>query len=255
MSVGAFSVADIERRLANLIRFGTIEQLDEENALARVRCGEILTDWLSWRTNRAGPDRDWWALEPGEQVILLAPSGELNQAVIVGSINRDLFPAPGNRKTLHRIQYQDGTTKDYDRAASIDTATYPDGTVIQYNATASLYTIKTSSGTEITVNAGSGDVTADIEGSLTAQVANTITAEAGDAANIAAPSVNITGNVTITGSLTLAGPLSAAPGSSGSGVSLQGNMQITSGDITADGVSLKSHTHPGDSGGNTGNPN
>jgi len=254
VSVDAFSVADLERRLANLIRFGTIEQLDEAKALARVRCGDILTDWLSWRTNRAGPDRDWWALEPGEQVILLAPSGELNQAVIVGSINRDLFSAPGNRKTLHRIQYQDGTTKDYDREASTDTATYPDGTVIQYNATASLYTITTASGTEITVNADSGDVTADIAGNLTAQVANSITAEAGSAADITAPSVNITGNVTITGSLTLAGPLSAAPGSAGGGVSVQGDMEITSGDITADGTSLKSHTHPGDSGGTTGTP-
>lgn len=250
----AFSVADIERRLANMIRFGTVEELDEARALARVRCGDLLTDWLSWQTTRAGPDRDWWALEPGEQVILLSPSGELNQAVIVGSINRTLFPAPGNRKTLHRVQYRDGTTKDYDRAASTDTATYPDGTVIQYNATASTYTITTASGTKITVNAGSGDVTANIAGNLTAQVADTITAEAGTAADITAPNVNITGNVTITGSLTLAGPLSAAPGAGGGGVSVQGTMQVTSGDIVADGVSLKFHKHPGDSGGDTGAP-
>jgi len=250
-----FTLSDIERRLANLIRLGTIEQLDEQSAKVRVRSGGILTDWLKWRTQRAGPDSDWWAPEPGEQVIMLSPSGETNQALVLGSINSNHFPCPATRKTLHRIAYQDGTTKDYDRQSSTDRVTYPDGTFIEYNATAGTYTVSTASGTEITINAASGDVTAEIAGSLTATVSDAIKATAGSSADISAPTVNITGDVTITGSLTLAGPLSAGPGSGGGGVSIQGKMQVTSGDITADGVSLKSHTHPGDSGGNTGSPN
>ena len=47
----------------------------------------------------------------------------------------------------------------------------------------------------------------------------------------------------------------------GSGASFSGNVKqtggdfTTSGDVVASGKSLVSHTHPGDSGGNTGAPN
>jgi phage baseplate assembly protein gpV len=96
-------------------------------------------------------------------------------------------------------------------------------------------------------------VLADITGSLTATVAAQAT--------LTSPIINLNGTVNVNGPLNLAGPLSATPGPGGGGATLQGNFQIdgsvslAGGDITADGVSLKSHTHPGDSGGNTGPPN
>jgi phage baseplate assembly protein gpV len=258
-----WALSDIERRLANVIRFGVVDQLDETGALVRVRSGGVLTDWLRWRTNRAGPDLDWWALEPGEQVILLAPNGELNQAVVIGSINQLAYPAPGNRKTLHRVKYADGTTKDYDRAASIDRATYPDGTVIEYDATVGKYSLQFSGGTSIEVEAASGNVLADITGNVDATVAGSMTADVATSAEITSPTVTINGTVNINGTLNLAGALVAAPGAggAGSGASLEGNfdiqgtLDVTGGDVTADGVSLKNHTHPGDSGGTTGTPN
>ncbi|MDP1136651.1 phage baseplate assembly protein V, partial [Klebsiella pneumoniae] len=57
--------------------------------------------------------------------------------------------------------------------------------------------------------------------------------------------------------LTVEGLLTYQAGMSGSGgtgaaASIEGNVQITSGDLTADDISLKHHTHPGDSGGTTG---
>jgi phage baseplate assembly protein gpV len=256
-----WSLADLERRLANMIRYGVIEQLDEQAAKVRVRSGGILSDWLKWRTQRAGPDSDWWAPEPGEQVIMLSPSGETNQALILGSINSNRFPCPATRKTLHRITYQDGTTKEYDRESSTDRITYPDGTVIEYNATAGKYMLSFYGGTTVEVNAGSGDVLADITGSLTATIAKSLAAEVGTEATITSPVINLNGIVNVNGPLNLSGPLSAAPGPSGGGAKLKGNFEVdggvslNNGDITADGVSLKSHSHPGDSGGNTGPPN
>ncbi len=256
-----WALSDIERRLANVIRFGVVDQLDEAKGLVRVRSGGILTDWLRWRTNRAGPDSDWWAPEPGEQVVMLSPDGEMNQALILGSINSNQHPPPGNRKTLHRIEYKDGAVKEYDREASTDRATYPDGTVIEYSAQAGQYTLTFSGGTVIQVMAESGDVLADITGSLSATIASTLEAEVGSSATVTAPTITLNGNVNVNGNLTLAGALAAAPGPSGSGAVLEGNFQIdgnldvTGGDVTADGTSLKSHTHPGDSSGTTGPPN
>ena len=67
--------------------------------------------------------------------------------------------------------------------------------------------------------------------------------------------VNITGNTSITGNLAVAGAIS---GTGGSGASIAGNVTVSSGDVVADGKSLKTHTHPYTDDGNpatTGTPN
>ena len=53
--------------------------------------------------------------------------------------------------------------------------------------------------------------------------------------------VAITGNTSITGNLTVAGAIS---GTGGGGASIAGNVTVSSGDVVADGKSLKTHTHP-----------
>jgi hypothetical protein len=59
----------------------------------------------------------------------------------------------------------------------------------------------------------------------------------------------VNGNVTINGSLTI-------NASEGDTVVVNGvTLEVSGGDVIADGVSLKTHTHPGDSGGTTGEPN
>lgn len=59
----------------------------------------------------------------------------------------------------------------------------------------------------------------------------------------------VNGNVTINGSFTV-------NATSGDTVTVNGvTLEIVSGDVIADGISLKTHTHPGDSGGTTGEPN
>lgn len=53
--------------------------------------------------------------------------------------------------------------------------------------------------------------------------------------------VNITGNTSITGNLSVAGAIS---GTGGSGATIAGNVTVSTGDVVADGKSLKGHTHP-----------
>ncbi|EGV05724.1 phage-like baseplate assembly-like protein [Haemophilus pittmaniae HK 85] len=46
--------ADNNRRIESIIRFGLIAEVDYAQAKARVKCGEILTDFIPFITLRAG---------------------------------------------------------------------------------------------------------------------------------------------------------------------------------------------------------
>ena len=108
-------MTDAERRLANLVVLGQVAELDAERARVRVKAGPILTAWLPFTTGRAGPDVTWHAPEPGEQVVLVAPGGDLNQAVILGAYYRDAHPAPADSPDIRRTVFKDGTIEEYDR--------------------------------------------------------------------------------------------------------------------------------------------
>jgi phage baseplate assembly protein V len=69
------------------------------------------------------------------------------------------------------------------------------------------------------------------------------------------PETQITGDVQIGGNLTVVGAITGQGGmavSGGSGASVQGDLVVTGGDVTADGIGLKPHTHIDSTGGETG---
>ncbi len=110
-----FHKSEIDRRLSNMIRIGTVAEADYSKARVRVSFGEAVSDWLPWVTFRAGGDHTWWAPEVGEQVIVLAPSGEISGGAVLGSLFSTNHPAPADRPTIHRTTYEDGAIIEYDR--------------------------------------------------------------------------------------------------------------------------------------------
>lgn len=110
-----FRLSELERLVSNLIRYGTVDSLDAEKAVVRVKSGDLLTGWLKWLSHRAGPDADWWAPEPGEQVLLLSPSGDPMQGIVLPAIYSDQFPAPADVSTRRRVVFADGGYAEYDR--------------------------------------------------------------------------------------------------------------------------------------------
>ena len=108
-------MTEAERRLSNVVMLGQVAELDAKKARVRVQAGPILTAWLPFATVRAGLDRTWHAPEPGEQVVLVAPCGDLNQAVVVGSLYRDAYPPPSDSADISRTEWQDGAALAYDR--------------------------------------------------------------------------------------------------------------------------------------------
>jgi phage baseplate assembly protein V len=113
----AYRIEQLERRINNILRVGNIVEVDYDNALCRVEIGNIKTAWLKWFTDRASNDRSWWAPEVGEQVMVLSPSGEMAQGSVLPAIYQDAHPAPADRETVHRTEYADGSTVEYDRDA------------------------------------------------------------------------------------------------------------------------------------------
>lgn len=111
------AMAEANRRLDTMVRVGRVVALDPAMARIKVQAGGNVTTWLPWTAGRAGPDRDWAAPEPGEQVLVLAPAGDLGQAVVVPGIYQARHPAPGDSPDVRRTVFKDGTVQEYDRAA------------------------------------------------------------------------------------------------------------------------------------------
>ncbi len=73
-------LTEIMRLITNLIRTGTVTEVDRENWLCRVKVGELETNWINWLTLRAGGGRTWWCPSPDEQVVVLSLGGNLEPA-------------------------------------------------------------------------------------------------------------------------------------------------------------------------------
>ena len=125
--VGMQRNADILRRLANMIRVGTIAEINYDKKRARVASGDLLTDFLPWSAGRAGRRSDYSAPSVGEQVLVLCPQGETTGGTILCSVYSSANPAPGNTPNLHVTRYSDGAVITYDDEAHALSATLPSG--------------------------------------------------------------------------------------------------------------------------------
>lgn len=219
--------AEYDRQLGNLVMIGVIAELNEANALVRVDVDGLLTDWLPFTAGRAGPGvREWSAPEVGEQVVVVSPYGDPSQAVVLGSIYQDAHAAPANLKTKRRTEFADGAFIEYDR----------DG---------HQYALDVPAGGAITLHIGG--TTLKLEDSKATLTTPELLVDS--------PKSTFTGEVTVQGLLTYTAGMSGS-GGSGSTASIQGNVAVSGGTVTADGIDLKTHTHGGvqPGGGNTGAP-
>ena len=104
-----------ERRLDNVLRFGRILEVDYQNTTARVQSGNIQTDFLPWITPRAGDVRIWSPPKVGEQVLVLAVSGEFNTGVILPSLFAS--NAPNDSPDEFSIHFPDDVVLKYNFAS------------------------------------------------------------------------------------------------------------------------------------------
>ena len=110
-----FTLAEIGRKLANLIIPGIVHDVDATTARARVRSGNMVTGWLPWLTVRAGSDRSWWAPDEEEQVLLLCPEGDTAQAWILPSSYTERYQQPTIDNHKAAVFFSDGSMVEYDK--------------------------------------------------------------------------------------------------------------------------------------------
>ncbi|MEM7213254.1 MAG: phage baseplate assembly protein V [Pseudomonadota bacterium] len=115
MNLNGFDLAEQDRRGRVGIQVGDVIETDYPNARIKVQLGDLPSTWLPWMITRAGGDRTWWAPEIGEQVVVAAPGGELDQAIVLGSLYQADHPAPANSPDIHRTEYSDGSFVEMNR--------------------------------------------------------------------------------------------------------------------------------------------
>lgn len=188
--------ADLHHRLSRIITCGKVAEVDYQTARVKVTMGEWTTTWLPWVTSRASNNIDWNAPEIDEQVIILSPSGDIAQGVVIGSVYQgeqtefisDI--AAQSRSNVHRIKYQDGTTIEYDREnhrlkadvqGDVEIAITKNLTAtVQQNADVTITQNLTATVQENATLTVQGDLTADVSKDCTINAKNLTLATSGD---------------------------------------------------------------------------
>lgn len=204
--------ADANRRLENIVRFGTVKTINPSKPIPRVivNLGDIETPEIRCLNIRSGDDVTWDMPSVNEECVVISPCGDIGPTsfVLYGFYNDD-HPAPSDDLNQKIRMFADGCVIAYDVAAHHLSAVLPSGGTAVLTADGG-----------VTVN---GDTT--INGNL-----------------------QVNGSTAMTGNNTVGGSQLVQGSSHSSGTF------SSDGDVTASGISLTGHTHPGDSGGTTGGP-
>ncbi|WP_407518064.1 phage baseplate assembly protein V [Acinetobacter baumannii] len=202
--------ADANRRLENIVRFGTVKTINPSKPIPRVivNLGDIETPEIRCLNIRSGADSTWDMPSINEECVVISPCGDIGPTsfVLYGFYNDD-HPAPSDDLNKKIRMFADGCVIAYDIAAHHLSAVLPSGGTAVLTADGG-----------VTVN---GDTT--INGNL-----------------------QVNGSTAMTGNNTVGGSQLVQGSSHSSGTF------SSDGDVTASGISLTGHTHPGDSGGTTG---
>jgi phage baseplate assembly protein V len=204
---------ELTRLLLNLIRKGSVIEVDHDAKKCRVSTGGLDSNWLPWFALRAGATRTWDPPTVGEQVMLFCPGGDPADGVAMFGIYSDDAPAPSDSPSKHARHYPDGAVIEYDHETHALAATLPAGGSVALTAPAS-----------VTVTTKTATVFAD-------------------AATIDSPNTTCTGELLVMGKITGQGGLAiSGGGAGGAAATIEGGLNAT-GDIKAGDISLQNHGH------------
>ncbi|HAV5431525.1 TPA: phage baseplate assembly protein V [Acinetobacter baumannii] len=210
--------ADINRRLENIVRFGTIKTLNPSKPIPRVtvNLGDIETPEIRCLNIRSGDDTTWDMPSENEECVVISPCGDIGPTsfVLYGFYN-DNNPSPSDDLNQKIRMFSDGCVIAYDVATHHLSAILPPTGTVELTANGG-----------VTVNANGG-VTVNANGGLTINAVSGGTTHNGN--------LLINGSSVTTGNNTVGGS-QLVQGSSHS----TGNFS-TEADVKAGDISLKTH--------------
>lgn len=107
------TAAEIQRLISNLIRIGTVVEIDYEKSRARLQCGDNLTNWLPWAEKNGGKTSSWSPPELDELWLIVSAGGDLSQGVMTARLQTDANQPPSRNPDETRTRYPDGTETSY----------------------------------------------------------------------------------------------------------------------------------------------
>ncbi|MGD8109381.1 phage baseplate assembly protein V [Vibrio sp. TRT 17S01] len=204
-------LAEANRRLANIIRLGTVTAAGDTTV--DIRTGKNNPKQIPFFVHAAGKVRHYRRPTVGEQCVLinLGSGDNLSNGVALMGLCSNSFAPPTIEANQVMTDYGNGMTELYDLEAGSLVCTYPGG--MELNA-------------DLTHN-GNQEHTGN-------------TNRTGDTVS--------TGDITSTGMFNHQGGFAISAGASGGPATFAGSMAVTGGDINVDGYSVKLHHHVDDEG-------
>jgi len=145
---------EIVRRIENLVRFGTIEEVRHTKpARCRVRTGNLVTNWLPWSAERAAGKggSKWWPPKKGEQCMLFAPGGDLLNALVMPCAYSDSNPQTSEDPNACRTDWSENEYMEHNSETGV--LTIACASTIRFLVGGSSLTI-TGSSIELIANGG-----------------------------------------------------------------------------------------------------
>ncbi len=122
--------ADINRRLENIVRFGTIKTLNPSKPIPRVtvNLGDIETPEIRCLNIRSGDDTTWDMPSIDEECVVISPCGDIGPTsfVLYGFYNEN-NPSPSDDLNQKIRMFADGCIIAYDISAHHLSAILPSG--------------------------------------------------------------------------------------------------------------------------------
>ena len=112
--MSGMQITEIERLLHGLVRICTVTE-HGDGGKVKVTDGALNSTWLDRAVGRAGENCDWQPLDINEQVIVLCPSGDFAQGIIIASLYQDAHPANSDDLEEERKTFKDGSVVSYNR--------------------------------------------------------------------------------------------------------------------------------------------
>ena len=234
--------ADLQRQMANVVRMGTITDVDHNATppLVRVQLTEKgSTDWRPYLELRAGKTGTWNPPTVGECVLFLSPNGMTEGGYALPGLPTESHPTPSADPNKTVTKYPDGAVVEYDHAAHKLKVTLPAAGIADIEVPDA-----------ITVKCKTADVTASESAKVHSQE---ITLDA--------PKTIATGQLLVQGLFTFtAGMAGSGAGPGGKTAEIDGDMTFINGhgittdggDIVAGDISVQGHGHiEQDAGGRT----
>lgn len=111
-------IAEILRRLENLIKRGEIAEVNPAQGLVRVAIGRLRTEWLPYFVPAAGGVSVHRPPSVGEICIVLSPSGETAAGMVLCGLAGNAYPSPSGSAGETVTLYPDGAIVKYKHDSS-----------------------------------------------------------------------------------------------------------------------------------------